>query len=185
MAIDVIVALSNEEAALKLKSILINNGYNVMAICTYGNELLRAVSQFCPSIVISGYKFKDMTLLNIYENIGDEYSFLAIVNEPYKSFVQDETDIFCISSPINNNLLINSLDMICQSQRRVKKLRDKVAYLESKLSERKIIEKAKGIIMNKTNFSENDAFRYIQKNSMNTGMKMVDYSKKIILENEI
>ena len=39
MAIDVIVALSNEEAALKLKSILINNGYNVMAICTYGNEL--------------------------------------------------------------------------------------------------------------------------------------------------
>ena len=50
---------------------------------------------------------------------------------------------------------------------------------------RKIIEKAKGIIMSKTNFSENDAFRYIQKNSMDKGMKMVDYSKKIILENEI
>ena len=35
MTIDVIVALSNEEAALKLKSILINNGYNVMAICIW------------------------------------------------------------------------------------------------------------------------------------------------------
>lgn len=185
MAIDIIVALSNEEAALKLKSILINSEYNVIAVCTYGNELLRAVSQFSPSIIISGYKFKDMTLLNIYQNIGDEYSFLAIVNEPYKSFVQDETDIFCISSPINNNLLINSLDIIYQSQRKVKKLKDKVSYLENKLSERKLIEKAKGIIMSKKNFTENEAFRYIQKNSMDKGMKMIDYSKKIILENEI
>lgn len=183
MTIDVIVALSNEETAQKLKSILTCNGYNVMAVCTYGSEVLRAVSQYSPSIVISGYKFKDMTLLNIYENIGDDYSFLAIVNEPYKSFVQEETDIFCISSPVNNVLLINSLDIIYQSQRRVKKLKDKVHDLEKNISDRKIIEKAKGIIMERECLNENDAFRYIQKNSMNLGMKMIDFSKNILLQN--
>ena len=183
MTIDVIVALSNEETAQKLKSILNYNGYNVIAVCTYGNELLRAISQFSPFIVISGYKFKDMTLLNIYENIGDDCSFLAIVNEPYKSFVQEETDIFCISSPINNVLLINSLDMIYQSQRKINKLKDKVHDLENKISERKIIEKAKGIIMEREGLTENDAFRYIQKNSMNLGMKMVEFSKNILLQN--
>lgn len=180
MTIDVIVALSKEETGEKIKAILISNGYNVLAICTYGNELIRAIKQFSPSIVISGYKFKDMNLISIYETIGDECSFLAIVNEPYKSIVQEETDIFCISSPINNTLLVNSLDMIYQSERRIRKLKDKVHNLEEKINERKIIEKAKGIVMRELHMDEEEAFRHIQKKSMDLGMKMVAYSKDIL-----
>lgn len=37
MAIDVIVALNNEEIGQKIKTILIESGYNVLALCTYGN----------------------------------------------------------------------------------------------------------------------------------------------------
>ncbi|VYT66628.1 ANTAR domain-containing protein [Clostridium tertium] len=180
MTIDVIVALSKAEIGEKIKSILVTNGYNVLAVCTFGNELIRAIKQFSPSIVISGYKFNDMNLISIYETIGDECSFLAIVNEPYKSIVQEETDIFCITSPVNNTLLINSLDMIYQSEKRVRKLKDKVHDLESKISDRKIIEKAKGIVMRELHMDEEEAFRHIQKNSMDLGMKMVDYSKEIL-----
>lgn len=180
MAIDVIIALNNDVISQKIKTILIGNGFNVIGMCTYGNELIRTIRQFSPSIVISGYKFKDMNLIDIYENIEDECSFLAIVNEPYKSFVQESTDIFCISSPVNTSLLINTLDIIYQSERRVRKLKDKVNDLEVKINERKIIEKAKGVLMLKMNVSEQEAYRYIQKNSMNDGLRMIDLAKNIL-----
>lgn len=181
MTIDVIIALNNEDISQKIKAILVGNGFNVIAVCKYGNELIRSIKQYSPSIVISGYKFNDMNLLDIYENTGDECSFLAIVNEPYKSFVQDETDIICISSPINTMLLLNTLDIIYQSGRKINKLKAKVNNLEVKINERKLIEKAKGILMEQKGISEQEAYRYIQKNSMDAGLKMVDYAKQIIL----
>lgn len=180
MAIDVIVALNNDDIGQKIKAVLMGSGYNVLTVCTYGNELIRAIRQLSPSIVISGYKFKDMNLIDIYNNIGEMCSFLAVVNEPYKSFVQEETDIFCISSPINNSILINSLDMIYQSERKVRKLKEKVDVLETKIKERKVIEKAKGLLMQQKGLTENEAFRYIQKCSMDLGLKMVDFSNKIL-----
>lgn len=182
MAIDIIIALNNIEVAEKIKGNLHGNGYNVLTICTYGNELIRAVRKLSPSIVISGYKFKDMTLIDIYNHIGDECGFLAIVNEPYKSFVQEETDIFCIATPINNSILMNSLDMIYQSERKVRRLKERVSILENKIEEKKIIEKAKGLIMKQKGLTEDEAFRYIQKNSMNFGLKMIDFSHKILLD---
>ena len=184
MTMDVIIALNNENIAQKIKIIITSNGFNVVTMCTYGNELIRAIKQFSPAIVISGYKFKDMNLINIYESIGDECSFLSIVNEPYKSFVQEETDIFCISSPVNTSLLINSLEIIYQSERRVKKLKEKVSSLETKINDRIVVEKAKGIIMNKFMLTEEDAYKYIQKNCMDHGIKIIDFSKKIINEKE-
>lgn len=180
MTIDVIVALSNEETSQKIKSILVGNGFNVMATCKYGNELIRTIKQLSPSIVISGYKFKDMNLLDIYDSTGEDCSFLAIVNEPYKSIVQDETDIICISSPINTMLLINTLDIIYQSERKINNLKKKVNNLEVKINERIIIEKAKGILMEQKSFSEQEAYRFIQKNSMDSGLRMVEYAKQII-----
>ena len=70
--------------------------------------------------------------------------------------------------------------MIYQSERRVRKLKDKVHNLEEKINERKIIEKAKGMVMRELHMDEEEAFRHIQKNSMDLGMKMVAYSKDIL-----
>ena len=179
MTIDVIVALNNEETSQKIKSILVGNGFNVIAVCKYGNELIRSIKQLSPSIVICGYKFKDMNLLNIFESTGDDCSFLAIVNEPYKSIIQEETDIICISSPINT-ILLNTLDIIYQSERKINRLKKKVNNLELKINERIIIEKAKGLLMDEKGLSEEEAYRYIQKNSMDSGLRMVEYAKQFI-----
>ena len=61
-----IIALSNIETAQKLKSLLIQEGYEIIALCTSGNELIRLVMQYSPDLVLVGYKFKDMSLLDVY-----------------------------------------------------------------------------------------------------------------------
>lgn len=178
----IIIALSNMETAKKLSGLLTQEGYNVISLCTSGNELIRTVMQYYPDLVIVGYKFTDMSLLDVYENLYDTTSFLAIVNEPYKSYIEEDTDIYCIGTKISNVLLTNAIDLIFQSKRRIKKLKDQVEKLESTLEERKIIEKAKGMLMQNSGLTENEAFRYMQKISMDSGKKMRDIATLLLNE---
>lgn len=176
----VIIALTNEETAQKIKYILSENGYDVLAICNTGGDLIRRASQLSPELIITGYKLSDMTLLDVYDSLAEQCSFLAVVNEPYRSYITEEMDIYCIGSPISKAVLINAVDLIFQSRRKLQKLQQKVTKLEIKIEERKIIDKAKGILMQKNGFTENESFRYIQKNSMDTGKKMIEIAEKII-----
>ena len=178
----IIIALSNIETANKLKSLLVQEGYNVIGLCTSGNELIRLVRQYSPDLVLVGYKFKDMSLLDVYETLLDVTSFLAIVNEPYRSFIEEDTDIYCIGTKISNVLLTNAIDLIFQGQKRLQKLRDKVEKLEHTLEDRKLIEKAKGKLMLTSGITENEAFRYMQKISMDSGRTMRDIASLILSE---
>ena len=60
--------------------------------------------------------------------------------------------------------------------------KEKVNKLETTMEERKIIERAKGILMERENLTEREAFRIIQKNSMDTGSKMIDVAGNIIIQ---
>lgn len=178
----IIIALSNIETGNKLKSLVVQEGYDVIGVCTSGNELIRLVMQYSPDLVLVGYKFKDMSLLDVYETLVDATSFLAIVNEPYRSFIEEDTDIYCIGTKISNVLLSNAIDLIFQGKKRIKKLRDKVEKLEHTLEDRKLIEKAKGKLMSTSGITENEAFRYMQKISMDSGRTMRDIASLILSE---
>lgn len=177
-----IIALSNVETANKLKILLTQEGFDIIALCTSGNELIRLVMQYSPDLVLVGYKFKDMSLLDAYETLVDLTSFLAIVNEPYRSFIEEDTDIYCIGTKISNVLLTNAIDLIFQSKRRIKKLKEQVEKLEHTLEDRKLIEKAKGQLMSTSGLTENEAFRYMQKISMDSGKRMKDIASLILSE---
>lgn len=180
----IIIALSNIETANKLKSLLVQEGYDIISLCTSGNELIRLVMQYSPDLVLVSYKFKDMSLLDVYETLYDATSFLAIVNEPYRSFIEEDTDIYCIGTKISSVLLTNSIDLIFQSKRRIRKLKDQVEKLEHTLEDRKLIEKAKGQLMKNSGLTENEAFRYMQKISMDSGRKMRDIASLLLSEEE-
>lgn len=181
----VIIALQNLETANKVENLISDAGYRVLAICNSGNDLIRKCMSLEPQIIIIGYRLTDMTILDVYNSLSDKCSFLAIVNETYRSFVQEQTDIFCISNPISKVVLVNSLDIIFQSNKKVSKLIERVNKLENTMEERKIIEKAKGILMEREQLTEREAFRYIQKSSMDTGSKMVDVAGSIIVQYSI
>lgn len=180
----IIIALSNIDTATKLKNLLMQEGYEIICLCTSGNELIRNVLQYSPDLVLVGYKFKDMSLLDVYETLVDVTSFLAIVNEPYRSYIEEDTDIYCIGTKISNILLTNAIDLIFQSKRRINKLKQRVETLEHTLEDRKLIEKAKGRIMQTSGVSENEAFRYMQKLSMDSGRRMKDIANFILSEEE-
>ncbi|MBC7765208.1 MAG: ANTAR domain-containing protein, partial [Hyphomonadaceae bacterium] len=55
-----------------------------------------------------------------------------------------------------------------------------LSHLAKSLEERKVIERAKGLLMERHHFSEHHAHRHIQKHSMDSGAKLVDIAKGIL-----
>ena len=89
-----------------------------------------------------------------------------------------------MGTKISSVLLTNAIDLIFQSKRRIKKLKQKVEKLEHTLEDRKLIEKAKGQLMSTSGLTENEAFRYMQKISMDSGRRMKDIASLILQELE-
>lgn len=176
----VVIAVNNFETSEKLRNILSNAGYYIVAATKSGNELTRIVRSNDISIVLIGYKLSDMTIMDVYNNIGELTSFLAIVNEQHKDYIQEQTDIFCITSPINNLILLNSIDMIIQSERRFGLYKKKINTLEQKIADRKFVDKAKGKLMKKEILSEEEAFRYIQKQAMDRRKTIREIADEIL-----
>lgn len=60
------------------------------------------------------------------------------------------------------------------------RLREKLADAEQKLAERKLIDKAKGLLMDKRGLTEAEAFETLRRQAMNRGMKLADVARQLI-----
>ncbi len=69
--------------------------------------------------------------------------------------------------------------------RKQKSLKDEIKKLKEQLEDRKLIEKAKGIIMDQLGVTEKEAYRLLQKQSMDTGTPLRELAKAIILTHQL
>ena len=176
----VIVATGKIEASEKIKNILIEGGYDVLDVCKSGNEVIMKSIQYSPELVILSYKLPDTTVMEIYDSLVGTCDFLVLASEPYLSIVSENMDVYYLPNPFSKSILLNSVNMIFQSRKKMAKLQKKVENLENKMEERKVIEKAKALLIKNKKITEEEAFRIIQKRSMNSGKKMIDIAKEIL-----
>ena len=180
----VIVATGKVEASEKIKSILIEGGYDVLGVCKAGNELIMKTIQCSPELVILSYKLPDTTVMEVYDALVGVCDFLVLTNESYLSIVSENMDVYYLPHPFSRSVLLNSVSMIFQGRKQMAKLQKKVKNLENKMEERKLIEKAKKILIKNKGITENEAFKFKKKKSMNTGEKMIKIAKDIISKQE-
>ncbi len=178
------VALHNVQAAQKIKYALQRNGYSV-DICTSSSEVLRRVRRGTPDILLINYDMPDMTGLETAAIIGDENIcsvILLIKNEQRKLCIGqiEDYDITLHLKPINRIALLSTIDVVVQNRRRVQKLSKELKKLKRGMQDRKIIDRAKGILMQAKSISEAEAYRRIQKMSMDSRVSMKDVSRKVI-----
>ena len=72
-----------------------------------------------------------------------------------------------------------------KNKKRIRDLENEIDELKSSLDTRKEVEKAKGLLMRNLNLSEPEAFKRIQKQSMDRGIPMKEIAKAIILAYDI
>ncbi len=86
--------------------------------------------------------------------------------------------------PIKESEVYPALKVAVAKWLGIKKLKEENANLKNKLEKRKLIEVAKGILMDKYDMKEREAYRKIQRLSMEKRLDMIEVAKSIIISNE-
>ena len=89
-------------------------------------------------------------------------------------------DIVYLSMPLKVQELVNTVDMMCQSRER-RRRRQRLAPRERSKEEAAIIKEAKALLMERNRMTEEEAHRYIQKCSMDSGTNMVEMAKMVLV----
>lgn len=179
------IALQNTQAADKIKYALQRSGYDVSDVCQSGSETLRRVRSSATDILIINFDLPDKTGLEVSTIIGDENlcSVVLLVSNVQREFCAqliEDYDITLLQKPLSAAALLNTIETVLQNRRRVGKLERELSKLKKELEDRKIIEKAKGILMKKKSISEAEAYRRIQTMSMDSRVSMRNIADKII-----
>ncbi len=82
--------------------------------------------------------------------------------------------------PIDESDLKASIEIAVSRFEDIKKLKEELDEIKEALESRKIIEKAKGIVMERLQLSESEAMKFLQKKSRNSNKKIVDIANEII-----
>ena len=182
---DIIVAINNIDLGNRIKNALNQNGLNVVDICSSGNEAIRKVRLLKPEILIINFELPDTTGLEVAKIVGGDKlcTVILLTNETQKEYAEgfaEHFDLICLNKPLNKSILMQTIELIMFTKRKVKKLQTEVHDLKKDLESRKMIDKAKGLLMQKLGLSEPDAYRKIQKQSMDSGVAMRDIARIII-----
>lgn len=174
----IIIALPKLEDAKHISDILKRRGLETTAICTTASNVLSNVHQLDSGIVICGSRFPDMYYTQLAEYLPEFFDMLLLGSAA--TVENCPPGILTLTFPIRPNDLLGTVEMMLQQQaRRLKK--QKAAPKKRSEQEQNFINNAKWVLMERNHMTEQEAFRYIQKCSMDSGTNMVETAQMILL----
>ncbi len=166
-----------------------STGHKVVGLSTNSAETLRQVKSINPDLVILDTSESWAEFMELAQIIFEDGSpVFLLIKYPQKDRIGkpgDKNYFPFIIKPVGEEVLPLIIDMAVSSYRSIRKLEEEVKRLRVELVSRKVIEKAKGIIMETMGLTEREAFRRIQKQSMNKRVSMRKVSEAIILATEM
>ena len=173
--LSIVVVFLKAEDGKSIKNVLIRYGFEVHAVCTSGAQAISLINELDEGIIICGYRYSDMHYLELYNYLPKTFQMLLIAS-PAKLAECMSNGIICLSTPLKTKDLMNTLETMTY---RYKKKKKKLGKQRTK-EEKETIQKAKIILMERNNISEEEAHRYIQKASMDSGTNMVETAEMIL-----
>ncbi|MCH1981046.1 ANTAR domain-containing protein [Ruminococcus sp. OA3] len=175
---NIIVVFPKIEDAKNIKNLLIRHGFEVLAVCTSGAQALNHADHMTEGIVICGYRFADMLYSELREELPDNFEMLLLASERVLGNC-GSTGVVSVCMPLKVQELLDTLNfMFCQSSRRKRKRRS--GPRERSAKEKFTIEKAKKLLIERNRLTEEEAHRYIQKCSMDSGNNMAETAEMIL-----
>ena len=175
--VSIIVVFPKAEDAKNIRNILVRSGYRVAAVCTSGAQVLQVADRIGEGIVVCGYKFTDMLYSQLLEDIPDSFEMLLIAS---RSVLEScaARGVVCLALPLKIHDLANTVEMIMGNLLRKKKKRRQQPKVRSE-EEMKLIADAKKLLMERNSMTEEEAHRYMQKCSMDSGTNIVETAQMV------
>lgn len=186
------VLLAEKDSAFRkhLKDILSRAGYIIIGEVEDGVTALKMVRELQPEIVLAGSNLPVNSGLELVKVIEEDRLAAAILivdysesGTPMKNW--DRWPMPVLIKPIDELNLLAMIEYAYSIFRKVSVLEDEVNRLKNGLEARKMIERAKGILMKNQNLTEEEAFKRMQNQSMKKRTTMKKIAEAIIMTYEM
>lgn len=173
----IIVVFPNKDNAVNIRNLLVREGFAVTGVCTTGAQAMNYVDTVEEGIVVCGYKMKDMLYSELREYLPDDFEMLLIAS-PDKWSSGLAEGVVGLNMPIKVYDLMNTVEMMLQNMNRRRRKR-KQRQRERSPVQQEVIQRAKQLLMERNNMSEEEAHRYLQKSSMDSGTNMAETAEMV------
>ena len=174
----IVVAEDETLIRMDLVEMLTESGYQVVAQATNGQEAITLATEHKPDLIILDVKMPILDGISAAEQLIGICPVLMLTAFSQKELVERARDsgvMAYVVKPFTINDLLPAIEISISRHRQMKTLENEVADLYERLETRKLLDRAKGILMKALNLSEPEAFSWIQKTAMDqrTSMKAV------------
>ena len=148
------------------------NGFSVTGVCTTGAQAISQSDGLNDGIIVCSYKLMDMVYTELYDCLPVGFEMLLMASDHLLSQCEG-TGVVCLSMPLKVGDLISTVGMITEGierRRRKAKQKPKVRNAEEEAA----IKEAKELLMVRNHMTEEEAHRYLQKCSMDSGTNLVE-----------
>ena len=175
---NIIVLFPKAEDAGNVRSLLVRHGFSVSAVCTTGAQALAQANALGDGVLVCGYKYPDMIYSELYSNLPKHFQLLLLASRTRWEAGQQE-GMVCVAMPLKVHELLSTVEMMAEAIEKRRRQRRSAPAKRSPEEQAAILE-AKRILMERDHMSEKEAYRYIQKYSMDSGNDMAETARMII-----
>ena len=179
----ILVAEDETIIRLDLVEMLTESGYEVVAQAENGAVAVELSKRHKPDLAILDVKMPEMDGITAAEQIISIAPVLMLTAFSQRDLIERARDagvMAYVVKPFSINDLLPAIEIAISRHRQMKSLESEVADLYDRLETRKIIDRAKGILMKAMNLSEPESFNWIQKTAMDRRISMKQVAQAVI-----
>lgn len=178
---NIIVAFAKAEDASKFKSILLRGGFESVTAVTSGMQALSAMEDLGSGVIVCGYRLSDMLYSELALDLPKFFQMLMIASPDKAPMDNCGEKIVYLPTPLKKSDLFSTLELMLEGvTRSKKKAKEKARKAGRSDEEKKIIDQAKEILMDRHHMTEPEAHKYLQKCAMDSGTSLRETAEMVI-----
>ncbi|PID97047.1 MAG: response regulator [Actinomycetales bacterium] len=181
------VVVAEDEALIRLDLVemLTEAGYDVIGQAGDGKEAVSLVRELRPDLVVMDIKMPVLDGLSAAEQLAEDRTTPVVMLTAFsqKELVERAKDagvMAYVVKPFTAADLVPAIEVGVSRWDQMRSLESEIADLADRLETRKLVDRAKGLLMSQLKISEPEAFRWIQKTAMDRRLSMREVADLVV-----
>ncbi|MET1030697.1 ANTAR domain-containing response regulator [Domibacillus tundrae] len=183
------ILIAEDESIIRmdLKMMLQDHGYDVVGEAGDGDRAIELAFELKPDLVLMDIKMPKINGLQASTIIGRQLDLPVLLITAYsqKEFVEkskQDNIVGYLVKPISESSLIPAVTVALHQADKAKTLKQSVRTAQDQIQKRKLIERAKGLLMEKDRLTEQEAYTLLRNESMSRQLTMESVAQEVILK---
>ena len=181
------VVLAEDEAIIRLdlKETLVDEGYEVVGDTGRGDHAVELVAELDPDVVVLDIKMPGLDGIEAASRIAEAHDAAVVILTAFsqRDLIDRAVEAGALAylvKPFQRSELVPAVEVARARHREMRALTDQAQTLSDRLEARKIIDRAKGVLIDEIGMVEADAYRFLQTSAMSGRRTMADVARAVI-----